>query len=268
MKIYHCFPGGKFKALTMSYDDGRVEDRRLVEIFNRHGIKGTFNLNAGKLGDPLKVTPEEVPTLYAGHEVATHTLTHPTISRCPLVGVAEEILEDRKRLEAITGCPVRGHAYPNGSYNDEIIALFRSLGIAYGRVTATTSGYALPTDPMRWQATCHHNDPKLLELGRRLVVNDRKHHLHLLYVWGHSYEFPHDNNWHVIEEFCATVGGKDDIWYATNIEIIDYIEVLKRLQYTCDCTKVYNPSAQSAWLEVNDCKIVEVPGGALVDLTK
>ena len=268
MKIYNCFPGGKFKALTMSYDDGKLEDRRLVDIFNRNGIRGTFNLNGGKLGAPDTVTAEEIPTLYAGHEVATHTLTHPTIARCPMVSVAAEILEDRKRLEAVTGSPVRGHAYPNGSYNDEIISLFRSLGIAYGRVTTTTAGYALPTDPMQWQATCHHNDPKLMELGRRLVDNDRKHHLYLLYVWGHSYEFSRNDNWHVIEEFCATVGGKDDIWYATNIEIIDYMEVLKRLQYTCDCTKVYNPSAQSAWLEVNDCKIVEVPGGTLVDLTK
>ena len=45
--VYTCFPGGKHKVLTMSYDDGRLEDRRLVEIFNRNGIRGTFNLNAG-----------------------------------------------------------------------------------------------------------------------------------------------------------------------------------------------------------------------------
>ena len=45
--IYTCFPGGKHKVLTMSYDDGRLEDRRLVELFNRYGIRGTFNLNGG-----------------------------------------------------------------------------------------------------------------------------------------------------------------------------------------------------------------------------
>ncbi len=37
--IYTCFPGGKHKVLTMSYDDGRLEDRRLVELFNRYGIR-------------------------------------------------------------------------------------------------------------------------------------------------------------------------------------------------------------------------------------
>ena len=81
MIIYHCFPGGVYKALTMSYDDGCTEDRRLVEIFNRHGIKGTFNINSSWLGNPDTVTAEEVRTLYAGHEVATHTLTHPAAAR-------------------------------------------------------------------------------------------------------------------------------------------------------------------------------------------
>ena len=47
-RVYCCFPGGKHKALTMSYDDGKLQDRRLVEIFNRYGIRGTFNLMAGK----------------------------------------------------------------------------------------------------------------------------------------------------------------------------------------------------------------------------
>ena len=43
MKVYTCFPGGKAKALTMSYDDGKLEDIRLLEILNKYVIKGTFN---------------------------------------------------------------------------------------------------------------------------------------------------------------------------------------------------------------------------------
>ena len=34
-EIYTCFPGGKHKALTMSYDDSGIDDKRLVEIFIR-----------------------------------------------------------------------------------------------------------------------------------------------------------------------------------------------------------------------------------------
>ena len=60
-KVYQCYPGGKFKALTMSYDDGRTFDRRLVDIFNRHGIKGTFHLNSGLFGDDKRIDPAEIP---------------------------------------------------------------------------------------------------------------------------------------------------------------------------------------------------------------
>ena len=31
-KVYVCFPGGKHKALTMSYDDGKEEDRRSLLV--------------------------------------------------------------------------------------------------------------------------------------------------------------------------------------------------------------------------------------------
>ena len=70
-RVYCCFPGGKHKALTMSYDDGRLEDRRLIEIFNRNGIRGTFHLNSGLWeGDARRIQPEEIAELYRGHEVA------------------------------------------------------------------------------------------------------------------------------------------------------------------------------------------------------
>ena len=94
-KIYTCFPGGKHKVLTMSYDDGKHEDRRLVALFNQYGIKGTFNVNSGLEGDPVRIPQAEYRELYKGHEVACHTVSHPTIGRCPLELVAQVVIEDR-----------------------------------------------------------------------------------------------------------------------------------------------------------------------------
>ena len=128
-RVYACYPGGKHKALTMSYDDGRASDRRLVEIFNRYGIRGTFNLNSGLWERGDRIDPSEVPELYRGHEVACHTVTHPTIERCPLPEAAEQVLQDRRGLEALTGYPVRGLAYPNGSLSEEIANMLPACGI-------------------------------------------------------------------------------------------------------------------------------------------
>ena len=267
MKVYVCFPEGKAKALTMSYDDGKKQDERLVDIFNRYGIRGTFNLNYGGIGKAPRLGEEKVREIYRGHEIATHTMTHPTIARCPLTEVAAEILEDRKGLESLTGQIVRGHAYPNGSYSGEIKQLFGQLGIAYGRVVTAVDDFELPTDPLEWHPTCHHNDPELMRKAEYFAGFRKKQYLKLMYVWGHSYEFDNNDNWNVIEEFCRYMGGRDDIWYATNIEIIDYMEAAKRLRFSADNTRVFNPSAQSVWLEVDDSRHVEAKGGSLTELS-
>jgi hypothetical protein len=72
----------------------------------------------------------------------------------------------------------------------------------------------------------------------------------LFYVWGHSYEFPRDNNWELIESFCAAVSGDENIWFATNIEIYDCITALRRLEFSADSSTVKNPSAMTLWLRV------------------
>ena len=41
---------GKLKAVTFSFDDGITQDIRLIELFNKYGLKGTFNLNSERLG--------------------------------------------------------------------------------------------------------------------------------------------------------------------------------------------------------------------------
>ena len=264
-KIYACFPGGKHKVLTMSYDDGKQEDRRLVELFNQYGIKGTFNVNSGLEGDSARIPQSEFQELYKGHEVACHTVSHPTIERCPLTSVAQEIIEDRKHLEELMGYPVRGLAYPNGSYSKEICDMLPALGIRYGRVVGNSDNFAMPDNFLQWKATCHHNH-NLQELGQQFVELSKKQYLYMMYVWGHSYEFTNHDNWNVIEEFCKLAGNRDDIWYATNIQIVDYMDVVKMAQYAADGSFVYNPCVQSLWICVDDKQFLEIKGGELVTL--
>lgn len=289
LKIYKAFPGGKHKVLTMSYDDGKLDDERLVSIFNKYGIRGTFNLNSGLVNDGIRINPSRWPELYEGHEVATHSVIHPTIDRCPNVEIIQEFLEDRKFLENVMHYPIVGHAYPNGSYSPRVAQIMKDVGIKYGRIVgdyfadvhsiklanSTTAipvvgdvdGFALPQDFFAWKPTCHHNHD-LLGFGEHFLSLKKKQYLYMMYVWGHSYEFTRDNNWEFMERFCEMMSGQDDIWYATNIEIVNYMEVYDRLVFAADLNFVYNPSASSAWIVVNDNNIVEIPGGATVSLEK
>ena len=269
---YHVkmrFPEGRDRALTFSYDDGVKQDIRLVEILNKYGMKGTFNLNSGQYkpeGEESKnrrMTEKQITELFAGgpHEVACHAYTHPSLAEMPASFATYEMIKDREALEVQFGTIVRGMAYPNGSVSDEVVELLKACGIVYARTTVSTEKFNLPTDWLRLPATCHHNNPRLMELAEKFVTMKVKHHPQLFYLWGHTYEFDDNENWNVIEAFTEYMSGKEEtIWYATNIEIFEYIEDYKRLIFSVDGTVVKNPTARTLWFALNG-KTVSVEAG-------
>ena len=111
------FPGHRELAFTLSYDDGMPDDKRLVELFNRCGLKATFNLNGGKIDEVGYFPIEEVKALYLpnGHEVAVHGAFHYSLGEIPDTMVLREVLENRRALENTFGVIVKGMAYANGS---------------------------------------------------------------------------------------------------------------------------------------------------------
>lgn len=250
---FNLYPGGVSHCLTMSYDDAPPEDLRLLEIFNENGIRGTFHIISGRIFN--RMSPEKVGEIYAGHEISCHMFTHPFSNDLPDMSLLAEITEDRRALERAAGYVVRGMSYPYGNYSKHGIELLRAAGIEYSRTTRATNAYTLPEDFLEWHPTCHHND-NILSKFNDFIENDRWGRSRLFYIWGHSFEFPRNDNWNVIEEFCKTAGGRDDIWYATNIEIVDYVNAQKSLRFSVDCDRVYNPTATDVWFTVNGEKFV------------
>lgn len=97
------FKDGKKHCLTFSYDDGEVHDKRLIEILNKYGMKGTFHLNSGHFDLDNYIKEEDVRKVYAGHEVSCHSVTHPFPDRIPRAEWMREVFEDRKKLESLCG---------------------------------------------------------------------------------------------------------------------------------------------------------------------
>lgn len=257
------YPDGKKHILTMSYDDGSAADRRLVEIFNKYGIRGTFHINSGTLDGTDKIGKNELAALYRNHEVAVHTVNHPYLDRIPAQTAVQEIIQDRQNLEKLCGYPVRGMSYPFGTFNDEVLNALQISGIAYSRTTHSTGNFGLPSNYLTWNPTCHHNKDLIATGDRFLSDLNNPSRCNLFYVWGHSYEFNNDSNWDLIEAFCDRIAGKEQIWYATNIEIFDYITAQKNLYLSVDNNLVHNPSAQTVWIN-KDGETIEIKGGETV----
>ena len=184
------YPGGKTKALVFSYDDGQRYDRRLVEIFNKYNLKGTFNLNCSKFDEEGFITRDEIKDLYAGHEVACHGVEHLYPNQPFREKLLYELLDNRVSLESLTGDIVKGFAYAYGEYSDRVISMAKELGIVYARTVNDTMGYNVPGEFMTWHPTCHHNkafdNPALTDT----FLNPPDYmELPTLFIWGHSFEF-------------------------------------------------------------------------------
>lgn len=273
------FPGGKAKCLTFSYDDGVVQDRRLVRLFNDHGVKGTFNLGSGVLSfrgsmvlnghetDISKVEPEEVRSLYAGHEVAGHGLYHSALQSVGTPAAMYEIIEDRRRLEKLVGKQVRMFAYPFGTYNGHVTELLRLAGYTGARTVVSTRRFDIPENFLEWHPTCHHSDPELMKLAERFCMDKPVFAPMLFYVWGHAYEFDADGSWEVMEKLCGYVARfADDIWFATNTEIVDYVTACRGLIYSADGHLVTNPYAVKIWLRAGGEEYC-IAAGETVEIT-
>lgn len=206
-----------------------------------------------------RIGKEKIPALYKGHEIATHGVKHLTLARCPMTDVVKEILEDRQALEELTGEIVCGHAYPNGSYSPEIKTLLPSLGIHYARTAPTQDCIHTRRTSMNGiqRATITTG---LCTMQKNSYPLNLPQFQYLFYVWGHSYEFDRDNNWYVIEEFCKMIGGREDIWYATNAEVCHYLMAVKQVHTSVDEKLLFNGSGQDIYLIRNGENILLHPG--------
>lgn len=277
-QVFMRFPGGKLKALTFSYDDGVEQDVKLIEIFKKNNMRATFNLNSGLYAPEGTVYPEgqvhrrmsesQVTDLYDqdGIEIAVHGSTHPWLDHMPVNLCTKDLIDDREKLESQFHQIVRGMAYPYGTYNDDVVNSMRAAGIVYSRTVHSTHDFNMPSDWMRLPATCHHNDPELMKLGHRFLEEPSWGRPWMFYLWGHSYEFEACNNWNVIEEFCELMANREDVWYATNIEIYEYTKAFEQLVFSMDGSIVSNPTAYELFFFLNGEELSLKPGETMCRL--
>ncbi|MBQ8230172.1 MAG: polysaccharide deacetylase family protein [Clostridia bacterium] len=227
---------GKKKAITFSFDDGVTQDIRLIEIFNKYGLKCTFNLNSEALGVQSTLTrngrvvpfnrvpADKVKEIYQGYEIAAHTLTHPNLRGCSDEEIIRQVEQDRKNLSKLCGCEVVGMAYPGGGYNPDdhaVEVVKQQTGVRYARTTRSTKSFTLQKD----NYFCFYPSTYIIEEDFEKTVDEflalDTDEPQLLYIWGHAFEFDAEYiSWENFERICKKLSGKADIFYGTNKEVL------------------------------------------------
>ena len=229
---------GKLKAVTFSYDDGTTQDIQLVELLNKYNLKCTFNLNSDKLGMQkilsrsngqrfafYRLNADDVKSLYEGHEIASHTLTHARLPELDDAEVIRQVEQDRLQLSEIAGYEVVGMAYSCGGLNhdDRVVKLIQeNTGIQYARVGHRTDSFDLQEDLFRFKPNLSHISD--MDRTTRLVqqfLEMKTDKPQVLYIYGHSFELDLEpDNWVKLDALFASLANRDDIFYGTNKEVL------------------------------------------------
>jgi hypothetical protein len=262
--ITRLYPNGKRKAFVLTYDDGVLQDVRLVLLLNKYGLKGTFNLNSllmerefewhhEKIGAVRRLPCAIAAHLYEGHEVASHSCTHPDLSGMSREAIMYELGHDRWLLERLTGQLVKGFGVPFDYYDGIAVDCVREPGFVYGRGSEETRSYAPIWDPYRQQAGMFHLSEGLTEFVEGFLRTEEE--LATCIIVGHSYDLDAENLWDTTEEICKAVSNAEDVLPMTHLELVEYQQAMLQAEIMGDT--VINHSDRALWFEING-KITKV----------
>lgn len=262
--IKRLYKNGYTKAFNITYDDGILQDVRFIELLNRYGLKGTFNLNSGLMQDEFvwthetgldvkRLSVDEVRHLYDRHEAASHTLTHPYFSEETSVEkIMHEMTEDKQNLETIFEKDISGFALPFNYFDSNLANCAKAAGFKYCRISDESLDYDWHKEPYQWKASMFHLNENLPEFIENFCQTQQE--LALCQISGHSYDLDVYNMWEEIEQLYAKVAQQKDVWFAAHIELAEYLEAMKQVK-TDENGRLYNPTNVRLWFSVNGCTI-------------
>ena len=267
MKIEKRYPEGRTKAFNITYDDGVTQDVEVIAMLNRYGIKGTFNLNSELMQkgftwrhecgmDITRLQLEEVGDLYDGHEIASHTLTHPYMDSLSDEELYRQLGEDKKNLENMFGREVAGFAVPFDYYDDRIARCAEKCGFRYARTSDVTLSYAPCRDWFYWKTCVYHIMPELMPFSEKFLETNEE--LAVCQIVGHSYDLFTENLWDAVESICAKVSQCDEIWKCTNLELVRYLKAMEQAEISG--SEIKNNSDRLLWFAVDGNSISLNPG--------
>ncbi len=198
--------------VVQSWDDGVVDDIRLADLLRRRQARATFNLNPGLhqaerslswcYGDKevWRLGRDELVEVYAGFEIANHSLSHPNLPDLSPADLEREVRDSRRILQAWFQQPVRGFCYPFGGLNPAVKEVVRAAGHGYARTVTECEPVFPPADPFEFGVSCRFVDPLFwTRYERAKALNG------MFFFWGHSYELLDESMWADLEHKIARI---------------------------------------------------------------
>lgn len=198
--------------VVASFDDGTKEDLLLSEMMQNYHIKTTFYFPVypEEVNEPhgrVSLTADERQEIAKHHEIGSHTLRHPLLTRIALGLARAEIYRSKDYLEQEFGRPITAFCYPRGYANPEIQQLVKEAGYTHAR--GVNVGFLDQSENPYYEQTTVHVGCNRKEYGgltwyqyaQEMIqqANDNS----VFHLWGHSWELAKDvHNLDLLDKLC------------------------------------------------------------------
>lgn len=108
--------------LTMTFDDGHEDNAATaLPLLNQAGLKTTQCYATSFLeGQSQTVINGALAFKNSGHEICSHTVTHPFLTTVSATNLTYELQHSKQYLKTLTGQPITNFASPYGDYNAKV----------------------------------------------------------------------------------------------------------------------------------------------------
>lgn len=217
------------KYFIFSIDDGTVFDKEVLDIFKKYKIKATFNVNSGLFpfiwfnqGVPIERFDLNIKKyLYEGHEIASHSLTHPHLTMCPGEVIAKEVGEDVLNLEKIFNTTIKTFAFPFSDWDERCIEIIKHIhNLKVIRLSDVDTSFKFPKD-------LYHVKITSMEIYEALVLADefiKDKEAELFVFVSHGYDFYMNHSYRQLELLCEKITKQKDIEIITMSQLADILQ--------------------------------------------
>ena len=148
LPIYNVQTEEKKIAFTMNCAWNADDIDSILETLKNNDVKITFFM----VGNWVDKYPEAVKKIYeAGHEIGSHSNTHPHVNKLSSEKNLEEIKLSVSKIEKITGCKTNLYRAPYGEYNDTVIKVAKENGYYPIQWNIDTLDYKGLTGEKMWE---------------------------------------------------------------------------------------------------------------------
>lgn len=234
--------------VTTSWDDGDVLDKRVADLLDRYGLKGTFYIPRDYWG--ARLSDQQIRDLSERHEIGAHTLTHADLSKISLDDACNEIIGSKKWLGELVEKPSGMFCYPRGRYTSDVRREVEKAGFSGARTTqqfsleigdlfemkTTLHVYPLPFrfgvglkrifSPIRERYSGYRSlgvplyDLRSFESAAKAAFDAALERGSVFHVWGHSWEVEKYGLWQQLESVLRYIGNHPDCKYVINGDLV------------------------------------------------